>query len=309
MNPEMAHDQHSIIGQSTLHTLPLTVIMSKWSPNVSYSKSLADVRNQLTPAEAFRQELRSQGKETRQLLKNERVWRRPEFSRAIVRIQACYRGYRLRRTLSLVILQKERERREFSKSMLQLFHKGDFAAIVAAVEGRDIAGAAAEDTSLTELYAKSLYSIGRYDSCSESCLRLLERDAGSIKIRYMLASCYVQIQRYEAAFTELTNLIGLDSESLQDSVFKLHAMVCTRVRPHRYALAVTDYDYLIALNAYDMNLVSILMIIHRHQAHFYPQYLEQAYLLVSLQEYDLALDNLTHILKYESNSVAALCFR
>ena len=51
------------------------------------------------------------------------------------------------------------------------------------------------------------------------------------------------------------------------------------------------------------------MMIDTYHSHYRFQYLEQAYLLVSLQEYDLALDNLTHILKYEANSIAVLCFR
>ena len=282
--------------------------MLKWSPTVSYSKSLADIRNQLTPAEALRQELRAKGKETRQLLKNERIWRRPDFSQAIVKIQACYRGYRLRTTISRATLRKDKCKRDFLWSMNERFEKRDFSGVVAAVEGRDPFEAADDGSSLCTIYAYSLYTLGRFEDCTERCLWLLERDARSVEIRYMLASCYVHLRRYDAAFAELTHLIGLDAETLHVSVYKLHAMVCTRVRPHRYALAITDYNYLIALHPFDMNLVrrylcSPVAILFPHQ------YLEQAYLLVSLQEYDLALDNLTHILRYESNSVGVLCFR
>jgi hypothetical protein len=108
-----------------------------------------------------------------------------------------------------------------------------------------------------------------------------------------MSCCLVRGKNYTQAFQVLSKLVSMeDLTYITEGMYKLHALVCTKLRPHRYALAVTDYNYLITANPNDMNL-----------------YLEQAYLLVALQEYELAADNLSHILRYEAYSITVLTVR
>ena len=223
---------------------------------MSYTKSLADICSQLTPAETFKSEKRLQGKETRQLLKKAQLWRQPLFTRAIVLIQAYYRGYRLRKKISLVTLRSERSFRYFTASLRESFERGRYAKFVDDVNGSEHVARVFEDMDLSTLYAKCLYALSMFDICSGRCKVLLEKTQDSVEVRYMLACCNVRMKQFDAALSELTRLIGIDRDGIDDKIYKLHAMVCTRIRPHRYSLAITDYDYLIALHAYDMNLVS-----------------------------------------------------
>ena len=64
----------------------------KWVPITAKSSSLLEVRNQLTPGDAYRQKLLALGKEGRELEKLAMRWRDEKQLHNLVKLQALFRG-------------------------------------------------------------------------------------------------------------------------------------------------------------------------------------------------------------------------
>lgn len=62
-------------------------------PKIAHSSSLLEVKNQLTPGDAYRQRLLVQGKEGRELVRLALRWtEKEEQLRSLVKFQALFRG-------------------------------------------------------------------------------------------------------------------------------------------------------------------------------------------------------------------------
>lgn len=258
---------------------------TRWTPTVAYSKSLADVRSQLTPAEKYRQEAAKLGKLKRRFIKYEQVWQQPEYLARIVRIQSAFRGWRHRRHFALQSLRVDLSHRQHVGEGLRLFEDGMHSAVVAfCATLHSYPSAVSREPRLLLAYATSQYKTNDAHGCVRTCTTLIgnqmhayvstraayvrecaramltasaEVCPGHPKASYLLACAHTRLQEYDQAFASLARLVNTSATELllADEVYRLHALVCAKLRPHRLPLAVADYAYLLALNPMHMSLV------------------------------------------------------
>jgi len=92
------------------------VDLSKWAPSVHYSQNLAEIRNQLTPSEAYKLALQTSGKLARDIQKLEARMRASPltWARLATRVQAWLRATWARREFVKyrALLMRERDIRE-----------------------------------------------------------------------------------------------------------------------------------------------------------------------------------------------------
>lgn len=101
-----------------------------WTPSLSYTHTLEDVKNQFTPAEYYRYNLVTSGKIIRQLIRLEARWNKNYdiFVRAAVKVQSLHRGNVGRKHFHQVedVLKEKYRYRETKKIAIKLFEERRF---------------------------------------------------------------------------------------------------------------------------------------------------------------------------------------
>jgi tetratricopeptide (TPR) repeat protein len=229
------------------------IAVEVWHPNDSYSLTLKQIREQLTPAGLYRQKLATTGKAERALRRLEWRWERrlPKWIKSATAVQAGYRGMVGRRYFKSIKTELEikRAQREAKIAAIEAFKIGD--------KEQTIKILSMVEQMTGELYivkAKVLYTTKQYDQCIECALAALSTSAMEFEARFLLANCYVQKNEMLSAFDEL-NLLAIAGDQRFDSR-RLRACVATRLDPPNYDDSLLVLESLIDEYPEDLNLVS-----------------------------------------------------
>jgi len=108
---------------------PPPELMKVWQPSKSYRYELRDIIGQMTPSEAYRQQLVTAGKEMRMIQRLEMKWKRnfDVWTRAATIVKAGYRGMKGRRYFKTVKedLQLKLLQRRCKEQAVDAFYKND----------------------------------------------------------------------------------------------------------------------------------------------------------------------------------------
>ena len=143
-----------------------------WAPSIFYQNSIEAIRDQMTPAQAYRHKLQTTGKEQRILRRLEWRWERDYegFSKAARCVQAAYRGMTARHFISLIreelVLRKEQ--REAVAASRSHFEAGELNDSMKAILGCRIA-----TIELRVLQAKIYYRQEKFDECATSAQQVI----------------------------------------------------------------------------------------------------------------------------------------
>jgi tetratricopeptide (TPR) repeat protein len=239
-------------GLQKTETKDITVAV--WHPNDSYSLTLQQIREQLTPAGLYRQKLATTGKAERALRRLEWRWERrlAKWIRSATTVQAGYRGMVGRRYFKSIRneLEIKRAQREAKIAAIEAFKNGD--------KEKTIEILSMVEQMTGELYivkAKVLYTTEQYDQCIESSLAALGTPTMEFDARFLLANCYIRKNQMLSAFDEL-NLLAIAGDQRFDSR-RLRAFVATRLDPPNYDDSLLVLESLIDDYPEDLNLVRL----------------------------------------------------
>ena len=158
------YDYNKIMAEKTPDGSPE---LKTWKPSVSYKYSLRDITEQYTPAEAYRHQLATAGKELRELQRLEWRWRRdtPLWTKCATLVKAGFRGLKGRRYFNIVKeeLKLKLIQRRCYATAIELYYNGQPEEALVTIS---------EVPYMTrELYIikfKILYIIQKYDECESS---------------------------------------------------------------------------------------------------------------------------------------------
>ena len=189
----------------------------KWEASSHYSKSLRQVRRQVTPAGQFREYYRAFGRlegvltnlDRRIQATDENV---EQCNHAITRLQARFRGWIGRTQFWAMrdMLIDARTQREIRKTALTHFYrdeKRESLNVILQYRGPSLG------LGLYVMKCKLYYSLGELDHCMTTARELLALDRTNIDGCYMLACCLVKRENYDAAYQLFSTLFSESTAS------------------------------------------------------------------------------------------------
>ena len=189
----------------------------KWEASSHYSKSLKQVRRQVTPAGQFREYYKAFGRlegvltnlDRRIQATNDNV---EQCNHAITRLQARFRGWIGRMHFWAIrdMLADARTQREIRKTALEHFHrdeKRESLDVILQYRGPSLG------LGLYVMKCKLYYSLGELDHCMTTARELLALDRINIDGCYILACCLVKREQYEAAYQLFSTLFSESTAS------------------------------------------------------------------------------------------------
>lgn len=158
------YDYDRIMAEKTPEASPT---LKTWKPSVSYKYSLRDITEQYTPAEAYRHQLATAGKEYRALQRLEWRWRKDAtlWNKCATLVKAGFRGMKGRRYFNIVkedLKLKLIQRRCYATATEQ-YYNGDSKSAL-----ETIAGVPQMTRDLYVIKFKILYIIQEYEECENS---------------------------------------------------------------------------------------------------------------------------------------------
>lgn len=143
-----------------------------WAPSIFYKNSVEGIRDQMTPAQAYRHKLQTTGKEERILRRLEWRWERDYegFSKAARCVQSAYRGMVARQFISLIReeLVSQKEQREAIAASRLNFESGNLNEALKA-----ISGCKTTPIELRVLEAKIYYRQEKFEKCEASAQKVI----------------------------------------------------------------------------------------------------------------------------------------
>lgn len=250
-----------------------------WAPTVSYKLSLEDIREQLTPAEAYRHVLATSGKEIRILRRLEWKWERNyhQWTRAATIVQAGYRGMIDRQFVALIRddLTTRKEQREALANAKALFVEDKKTEALHAIETLLEKGITKNEEILI-LEAKINYIQNDFLKCEEIAKVCVGRFLRCIVIsvifrlmcfyfnsamnirnqdgHYLIACAYAARENYLEAYMQLQLVIATVEEP-NENVYKLKGFLCSKISPPNYVEGLETFDALVQQYPEDMNSV------------------------------------------------------
>ena len=262
----------------------------QWAPSQKYSFTLWDIRNQMTPAEAYRHRLATSGKTIRMLQRLEWRWQKSFelWWKMALRVQSGYRGMHARKYYRSVKkdLLRVKEQREARRAAVELFEQGDKQGALEVLAKVEVMS-----TELWTIKIKILYSTEQWEACKEACKTVQEIDARCEEAYYCWASILSREKRWNEAYAMLKQLMAtVDRPSAEP--FRLNALVCSRLRPPKLQEAIESCNMLVEMYPEDLNAL-----------------LERACMLSCAQDWDAAIKDMTYILLYQPKLTNVRCLR
>jgi len=261
-----------------------------WAPSTKYSYTMWDIRNQMTPAEAYRHKLATSGALIRMLQRLEWRWQKAfqlwwDMS---VRVQAGYRGLVARKYYRSVKtdLLRIKEQREAKRAVVKLFADGKKDEALVLLSKVEVMS-----TELWAIKIKILYSRSKFSECAETCKMVLEIDPLCEEAHYCLSCIYCRDERYVDAYKQLKKLMAeVNQPSVQ--AYQLNGLVCHKLLPPRLAEAVDSCNAMVQNSPDDMNAL-----------------LQRACSSSCAQDWDSAIKDLSLILLYQPSLNHVRCLR
>jgi len=234
----------------------------RWAPSIHYHLSVEDVRNQMTPAEFYRYQLVTSGKEIRALQRLEWRWMRnySKFLSATQLVQRVFRGwngrkyfYSIKRDLEIL-----REQREAQKRALELFEEGEFQLALETTKA-----VAHPSIRLQRIKAKILYLLENFVESDIESRKLIEMDRCSDDGYFILASSLVKRGKLELAYQELKHALAI-LDIAGENIIRLCGFLCMKLNPPKIEEAFENFNSLVQRFPEDMNAVSRTLILHEN---------------------------------------------
>lgn len=151
-------------SNSVVNDSPTITNGKDWRPSISYKYSLQEIANQITPAEQYRHQLATSGKEIRSLQRLELRWNRnlELFTSFAIKVQKVFRGVKGRERFLVVkdVLYMKYRQREALRIASDYFRQEEYtSAITTANELSPVT----IDVLIVKM--KSLYQINKYKEC------------------------------------------------------------------------------------------------------------------------------------------------
>jgi tetratricopeptide (TPR) repeat protein len=188
----------------------------KWEASSHYSKTLRQVRQQVTPAGQYREYYKAFGREEAVIrLLDRRIDPQVDKCRtAVTCLQARQRGWKGRQYFLSVrdALIDARMQREIRRDALAFFRLGDKRASLDTIlqyRGPSLG------LGLYVMKCKLYYGLGEIDQCMKTARGLVTLDPTHLDGNYLLACCLVAREQYEAAFQLLSTLFSESPDATQ----------------------------------------------------------------------------------------------
>eukprot|EP00602_Paraphysomonas_sp_CaronLab_P000830 CAMPEP_0185029112 /NCGR_PEP_ID=MMETSP1103-20130426/15221_1 /TAXON_ID=36769 /ORGANISM="Paraphysomonas bandaiensis, Strain Caron Lab Isolate" /LENGTH=315 /DNA_ID=CAMNT_0027563733 /DNA_START=34 /DNA_END=978 /DNA_ORIENTATION=+ len=260
-----------------------------WAPNDSYKLTLKEISEQLTPSGIYRHRLATTGREERFLRRLEWRWER-RFERwtwAATTVKAAYRGMLGRRYFKSIRkdLELKKMQREAKSKAIEAFRSGD--------RDKTLEILGMVDEMNGELYivkAKVLYKLEEFEQSAVSAKLALSTPSMEADARFIMANCYIKLNRYLDAFDEL-NLLSILGDTRIDSR-RLRAYVAAKLSPPNYDDGIEVMTGIVDDYPEDLN-----MILHR------------ALIYCCQQDFTAAIEDFNTILKFQPELDMVLLLR
>lgn len=168
---------------------------NEWRPSLDYKHTLLDVKQQFTPAEYYRQRLKTSGAYIRMIQRLEMRWSRhlEKFTSASITVQAWFRGVMGRRLFQKVKIANYDTmlRRKFTPPAMSAYAQGDYHSALTEI----FKAPAPHGDVLWTLTAKCQYRLKKYHDCIATCLVLRGEIMCSISLS-VFSTYYVIITLY-----------------------------------------------------------------------------------------------------------------
>ena len=199
----------------------------QWAPSQSYAHTLWDVTNQMTPAEAYRHRLATDGKMIRILQRLEWRWQKAFelWVKCSLLVQSAYRGMLGRRYFNSVKdkLIQEKEQREVKKVALELFDNGD---IDGAKESLKKCKVLSSDLYVMKIKINYLQNF--MGECKRSCRQCMEMYPKTEDSYYVLSCCLVREKKYQEAYDVMNEMMStIDVPS--PHAYRLNGQICSKL--------------------------------------------------------------------------------
>ena len=232
----------------------------KWEASSHYSKSLRQVRRQVTPAGQYREYYKAFGRlegvltnlDRRIQATNENI---EQCNHAIICLQARFRGWigRIQFWAMRDMLIDARNQREIRKLALEHFYrneKRESLQVILQYRGPSLG------VGLYVMKCKLYYSLGELDHCMSTARELLALDRTNIDGCYILACCLVKREKYDAAYQLFSTLFSESTASTKvEHVVRIHSftnhsfLYCFLIHHYLiYSLTIIFYSYLLLLS-------------------------------------------------------------
>lgn len=188
----------------------------KWEASSHYSKTLRQVRQQVTPAGQYREYYKAFGREEAVIrLLDRRI--DPEVDKcrtAVIWMQARHRGWKGRQYFLSIrdALIDARTQLYIRRDAMALFRQGDKRASLDTILRYR---GPALGLGLYVMKCKLFYSLGEIAECMRTARELIAIDHTNVDGHYLLACCLVSREQYEAAFQLLSTLFSESSDATQ----------------------------------------------------------------------------------------------
>ena len=188
----------------------------KWQASSHYSKTLRQVRQQVTPAGQYREYYKAFGREEAVIrLLDRRI--DPEVDKcriAVTRLQAKHRGWKGRQYFMSIrdALIDARTQREIRRDALAFFRQGNKRASLDTIlqyRGPSLG------LGLYVMKCKLYYGLGELDACMRTARELVAMDCTNLDGNYLLACCLVARGQFEPAFQLFSTLFSESPEATQ----------------------------------------------------------------------------------------------
>eukprot|EP01039_Chlorochromonas_danica_P007439 gene7439-8226_t len=300
-----------------------------WRPSYSYRHKLEAIQSQLTPAERYREELATSGKQIRLIQRLElRIHRNAEaFTSAAVRIQAVTRGIQGRQRFAAIrdLLQASYELRRLTQEGRERFQAGEYVQVVPLCHRqRQLLSLLVpqdpqhqhhvekdwQEKLVTSWLVESHchYILASYEEvirCAMSAITAAARDPQEEAFR-LIACARGRLGRYEEALNGLNEAFTILPES-SVALVRLNALLCMACLPPRLENALDSFNDLVSRNAQDLDAVSLPLFLPSSSKLLYDvlrgQLLERAGVFCALQDFSSALRDLQRILAFKPNHV------
>lgn len=262
----------------------------QWAPSQSYEHRLWDVTNQMTPAEAYRHRLATDGKLIRILQRLEWRWQKAYelWLKCALAVQSGYRGMLGRRAFNGIKekLIRDKNQREVKKLTKELFDAGDVEGAKQALNKCDVLS-----SDLYVIKIKINYLQGFFGVCKTSCRACIESYPKTEDGYYVLACCLAREKKYKEAYEIMNEMMSIVDVPSPHS-YRLNGQLCAKLpMPPLYEATFS------ANSAYEAQPEDMDMLLQRACSH------------AMSQNWTDAIKDYSTILYYQPYLTNVLCLR